>query len=329
MTDQATPRRPAVSVVIPSIGRDLLLQAVASALAQTYPPLEVIVVYDLPAVPDGIKLADGVRTKVTGGQRGPNATRQTGIDMARGDAIALLDDDDFWYPGKLAAQVELLTQIRDRGKLGIVTAGTDVVDHDGKLCYGPGRFIRADQSIPDYLFRRRQFRGGGGNSFGPSSLLVDRTLFREEPLDPVLRIHEDWDWLLRATARPEVAYESVHAPLLAYRLPARGARIKSSIYWRMSVDWADQRRSLLSRREYADFLLSVSTGLAVEAGSRLGAAGVIARAVRRGRPGPHSLVVGLGFLCMPRQSQTRIWSLIGEARTALRFPRSAAATHHE
>jgi hypothetical protein len=320
-------RTPTVSAVIPSLGRDLLHQAVESALAQTRAPDEIIIVFDLPEPPPNCVIPSGVRVEFTGGGKGPNAARQLGIGRATGDSIALLDDDDFWYPEKLERQTALLAPIRARGKLGVITAGTDIVDYDGTLRYTATRFMEPSQTIPDYLFKRRHFRGVAGGGFGPSSLLVDRRLFELEPLDAQLRIHEDWDWLLRAAARPDVECDSVRASMLAYRLSAPGARIGSSAYWRRSVEWADQRRGdQLSTREYADFLLSVSAALAVEAGNRRGAAQVIARALRHGRPGVHSMVVGLGFLCMPRQSQNRVWTWLD--RTAAVLARRPAQAGH-
>jgi hypothetical protein len=85
-----------------------LAEAVDSALAQTYAPLEVLVVDDGSTDDSRARLAiyEGrIRTifKSNGGQAsGMNA----GIAAARGEIICFLDSDDIWWPEKVAAVVE-------------------------------------------------------------------------------------------------------------------------------------------------------------------------------------------------------------------------------
>ena len=94
----------AISVIIPTIGRASLRTAVESALNQTVPPAEVIVVVDSDGEPD-LPTSDAVRVLRTSGGVGPGRARQLGIDSAKGDIIALLDDDDRWKKGKLEKQL--------------------------------------------------------------------------------------------------------------------------------------------------------------------------------------------------------------------------------
>lgn len=103
---------PTVSVVIPTRDRaeDCRL-AVESALAQSFAPLEVIVIDDRSTDATGEvlgEIAAGDR-RVTyirreAGPAGPAGTRNAGIRVAKGDLIAFLDDDDQWLPGKLEEQ---------------------------------------------------------------------------------------------------------------------------------------------------------------------------------------------------------------------------------
>ncbi len=94
----------AVSVVIPTICRASLRLAVESALRQTSPPLEVVVVVDTDGEPDLPRSAD-VRMVRTAGRVGPSVAKHLGIESARGDVIALLDDDDVWRDDKLEIQL--------------------------------------------------------------------------------------------------------------------------------------------------------------------------------------------------------------------------------
>lgn len=90
--------RPLVSVLIPTFNRrDLVLEAVASAVAQSYPSVEVIVIDD--GSTDGTSHAiPGAEVVVLPRRCGPAAARNAGIAVARGSFIALLDSDDLWDP---------------------------------------------------------------------------------------------------------------------------------------------------------------------------------------------------------------------------------------
>ncbi len=99
---------PLVSVIIPTHNRrDLVCEAVASALAQCDAAAEVIVVDD--GSNDGTAAAlrqfgDRIRYRCQA-QRGVAAARNAGAQMALGDWLAFLDSDDLWRPDKLARQL--------------------------------------------------------------------------------------------------------------------------------------------------------------------------------------------------------------------------------
>lgn len=100
-----------VSVIIPTYnyGR-FVTQAVDSVLAQTYRPLEVIVVDDGSTDDTRQRLAPyGDRIRYVYQQNaGPEAARNTGLELAQGEFVAFLDPDDYWLPGKLEIQVRWL-----------------------------------------------------------------------------------------------------------------------------------------------------------------------------------------------------------------------------
>jgi glycosyltransferase involved in cell wall biosynthesis len=97
-----------VSVIIPAYNSErYLAEAVRSALAQTYRPVEVIVVDD--GSTDGtIAVAAGFGTSVRYSlipHGGAAAARNHGLALARGEFIAFLDSDDLWLEDKLARQM--------------------------------------------------------------------------------------------------------------------------------------------------------------------------------------------------------------------------------
>ncbi|MCS6910324.1 MAG: glycosyltransferase [Anaerolineae bacterium] len=105
------PRPERVSVIIPVRNQERYLgEAIASALAQTRPPDEIIVVDD--GSTDGTsdvarQYADRIRY-VYQPPHGAPAARNRGLALATGDAIAFLDADDIWLPTKLEAQLTAL-----------------------------------------------------------------------------------------------------------------------------------------------------------------------------------------------------------------------------
>lgn len=98
-------RRPTLSVVIPVYDApELARRAVESALAQTWPPTEVVVVDDGSQPPlDLGGLAARVKL-VRQANRGASAARNAGIAAARGDWVHFLDADDALFPEALETQ---------------------------------------------------------------------------------------------------------------------------------------------------------------------------------------------------------------------------------
>lgn len=111
---------PELSVVIPTYNRaGFLSRAIDSALDQTYPheKCEVIVVDD--GSTDGT--AEMVKRRYGGGSvrylykdnGGVNSATEAGVAAARGEFVAPLDSDDYWYPDKLARCMPLFRQADD------------------------------------------------------------------------------------------------------------------------------------------------------------------------------------------------------------------------
>lgn len=99
-----------ISVIVPVYNHEKYIgEALRSALAQSYPAHEIIVVDD-GSRDDSAKVAaefEGVRVlKKTNG--GIAAARNSGLDVASGDAFAFLDADDRWSIDKLRLQREAM-----------------------------------------------------------------------------------------------------------------------------------------------------------------------------------------------------------------------------
>jgi glycosyltransferase involved in cell wall biosynthesis len=105
---------PRISIIIPAYNAARWLgQTIKSALDQTWPAKEIIVVDDgsrddTLAVAGGFVSA-GVRV-LTQQNRGASAARNTGLGFAQGEYIQFLDADDLLAPNKLEEQVQLLQE---------------------------------------------------------------------------------------------------------------------------------------------------------------------------------------------------------------------------
>ncbi|MEK7174245.1 MAG: glycosyltransferase [Patescibacteria group bacterium] len=128
---------PKVSILLPVYnGARFIADAIKSVLAQTFRDWELIVLDDgstdeTEAVAKKAALADRrIRYKPNGTNLGIQKTLNRGLELACGEYVARIDDDDEWAdPEKLAAQVSFLDV---HGDYALVGTGAVVVDEDGR-----------------------------------------------------------------------------------------------------------------------------------------------------------------------------------------------------
>jgi hypothetical protein len=297
---------PLVTAVIPTRHRpELVVRAVESALAQTYTNLEVVVVIDgydpeteaaLGCIRDrrlkAIELTD---------HAGASGARNVGVRAARGEWIALLDDDDEWLPEKLACQVE----IAKASKYRFPILSSRIVCRTPRADYiWPRRLPAPGEAISEYLLARSSLFQGEGLMATPTLLarreMLVQTTFRN------LRKHQDWDWVLRATAQPGAGVEFCAAPLVLCHMDEQRPGISNTHDWRFSLAWAHSMRALMTARAYGSFLLTVVAAQAARASSPGEYFGILREAVRHGDPGALNLGLFLGMLAVPRETRQKL-----------------------
>lgn len=114
---QAIDESPAVSVVVPLYNKAAYIKkTLASILAQTYPPDEIIVVND-GSTDDGPSLVQAIDDErillLHQDNQGPGNARNRGLLTAKAPYIAFLDADDEWLPNFLEVSVHHLNQHPD------------------------------------------------------------------------------------------------------------------------------------------------------------------------------------------------------------------------
>ena len=194
--------------MVPTHNRPKMMRrAVQSIVSQDYPgEIEVLIVFDAcdEEAPDlFLPPCRTMRTMTNHRSRGLAGARNTGIDDASHDFVAFLDDDDYWLPGKLLAQMARIEQSPRP-----VMVGSAMVVNDGT---------------------RTHVRLVPLESVGHSDLLQDRMagphsstfVFRAETLRSIGMVNEhlpgsygeDYDLLLRTAEAGLIAV--VNRPLVS------------------------------------------------------------------------------------------------------------------
>jgi glycosyltransferase involved in cell wall biosynthesis len=223
---------PLVSAVIPVFnGEAFLAAAIESALAQTYEPIEVIVVDDGSTDATATIVARYGVHALRKPNRGVSAARNAGVAAARGELITFLDADDLWPADRVAIQAGHLLQ---RADLGFVMAHAT-------------QFLEPGAQRPEWL--TAEWIAGVGRPATsqrpsphadvtvpvpvPGTMLARTEVFRHiGGFDEDLDIGEDLDWLMRATDAgirhellPDVVlHHRLHSSNASYRLADATAR---------------------------------------------------------------------------------------------------------
>ena len=184
-----------VSIIIPTYSRPInLKRAIDSALAQSYPFIEIIVVDD-----NGEGTSCQVETEQVVAEYKNNANfhylkhemnkngaaaRNTGIQYAHGVYISFLDDDDELLPGKIAIQVEAMKRLGS--EWGGCYCNLNLVGRKRRQLLNHGSGNMAEEMLL------------GTVRFNSTTLLIRREVCMElGGFDENFRRHQDWEFMLR------------------------------------------------------------------------------------------------------------------------------------
>ena len=304
------PDVPLVSTVIPTRNRpELVTRAVRSALAQSYRNLEVIVVIDGPDECTSMALAQiddpRLRLIALAESKGGASARNSGVEAARGEWIALLDDDDEWLPEKTECQLRIAQQSRHR--IPIVSsrfiARTPQADY-----LWPRRIPEPSEHVGDYLFSRRTFFKGEGLMVTPT-LFTKRDLLLAMPFRAGMRKHQDWDWVLRASSYEGVGIEFESKALAIVYMEENRPGISNADDWQYSRSWIREIHPYLTDRAYGAFLLTVVADQAARQTNMREYGTLLQEAMRDGKPQAFHLLLYAGIRLFPREQrqQLRYW----------------------
>ena len=295
---------PLVSVIIPTRGRPALVaRALRSVIDQTEPDLEIIVVVDGPDEDTVAVLANSgdprLEVLVNPQSLGAAAARNKGVRHAKGHWVAFLDDDDEWMPKKLEQQ---LAYARDRGE-ALYTCRNRVVTPIAVYVWPETLF---DNKVPldVYLFDRRNAVSGSA-FIQTSGFMLQRDVFLRAPF-ATDSPHDDWEFALRLNTQMGIPIEMVPEVLVTLHIEEARPSLSASAKWRVSLQWVDRMRPMLTKRGYSGICLGVVGPRAASEGAMSAFLPLLYRAFRYGRPRPIHIMAYLAFWLLPAGFRRRI-----------------------
>lgn len=202
---------PLVSVVIPTYNQArFLAAAIQSVLAQTYRNYEIIVVDD-GSTDDTTFIVTHYGTSVQyvhQDNQGLAGARNTGICLAKGQFVALLDSDDLWLPPFLEVMMSCIAQ---NPNATVYYSGWRYINSEGQvLPQSPHSLVIPQLDMYETLLR--------ANFIIPSTVVMNRSRIVEMGLfDRSFRRLQDWEFWLRLL-RSGHDFVGTDACLVHYRL---------------------------------------------------------------------------------------------------------------
>jgi glycosyltransferase involved in cell wall biosynthesis len=299
------PGRPGlVSIVIPTYRRTVeLREATASALAQTYADVEVLVVSDGPD-PAARAAVDGMDSRLRyielAKNSGPAEARNTGVRESRGEWLTFLDDDDTMLPEKVRHQMALADSVHPE----MMIACRVIYCAAGREDVHPEYPIRADEDVADYILLRPSLLRRPG-VLPLQALLIHRSVLDQVPFT-THKDHEDWAWLLEAWHLAGARVRFVWEPLVVYNIVTEAISRSRRKNWQESLAWAEEYRQWIGNRAYASFLSTKVALKAKRAGDWKGLR-ALCRAMFSARPGVLEMAFMAGTMLLPNSLLQNAW----------------------
>jgi hypothetical protein len=211
-----------ISVVLPTKNRRAWLErAVASVTAQTYSNWELLVVDDASDDDTASWLAGSGQPRIRtlqGAGTGAAAARNVGLEVATGDIVTYLDDDNAMHPGWLKAIAWAFSRWTDTESL----YGARIIEDD-RTSPVPGGAFPSIEFLP--YDRERLERG----NFIDQNVLAHRAAIPEARQDPGLSAAHDWDVALKLTGRRPPLELPVVACIYTSSAPERMSETSESL----------------------------------------------------------------------------------------------------
>ena len=206
-----------VSIIIPVYNSELYVEeCIVSALEQTYPDVEIIAVND--GSSDGSlsilqKFEDRIRI-VTKDRGGVASARNTGIKIASGEWIKLLDNDDVLYPNAISDLINEAERIDKENK--ILYGHADYIDSNGEKI---GQLIEPNYNLLNDFDSNVILLD---HNIGlPSTWFIHKSVIQHCGLFDELTEHDDYEYHLRVCLLCHCRFHLVEKKIIKYRFHSR------------------------------------------------------------------------------------------------------------
>ena len=233
----ARPLKPQFSVIIPTRNReDYLRQSVSSVLTQRDVSFEVLVVNDGEHLLQ--QFSDPRISVLDNAKRTAVPARNLGLDYARGEFIAFLDDDDFWIDDLHLSKALIAFQ-----------QSTDFYFANGQMHFSDGAVKLFDQVATADSLKH-------DNTILVSAVCYRRSLNDElGAFDESIPYYWDWDWYLRvASFGAKLRHQS--KPAVAIRVHAGNMSNQNDTVRRANLDALIAKHGLgpIPLKNHTDFV---------------------------------------------------------------------------
>lgn len=242
-----------VSVVIPYFNRSSTIEkTLVSVLKQSLKPSEIIIVDDMSQLDDIEKLtsiirkleldSSFIRLHVSKSKLYGAKARNLGMEMARGEIIALIDSDDEWLEDHLLISVRSLCE----NNSDLCYSSHVIDDGCSRIKTSSYQYIDADELPIDFVMSNAMPQT---SSFVFKKSAFDLGLLK---FDENLRRHQDLQFLNQALTNVKCVYTNEHTTIVNW---IKGE--KRTVDFDSCKNFVEKFETVINKRVYFKYLLKM------------------------------------------------------------------------
>lgn len=257
-----------ISVVITTVNRECVIDAIQTVQNQENVEVEIIVVIDGASQKINKLIGDKIKGAVTiiniPKKQGGNHARNEGISHAKYKMIALLDDDDRWKKDKLSIQVKKYKELSYEYTDVVLFSQMIMVENGKNTDVVPLTPYNKNIPIANYLFEKKY-----NGKFQTSTIFSSKETFLKEKFNENIPKHQDWDWAIQCYHRG-FYFEQIYEPLTYYTVGDNGVGSSKNQSLMYDYEWLKKIEPIISSTAFNSYLIRfIFSALVLEKGTKL------------------------------------------------------------